>query len=49
MRETRLDANRKTSEILDVSQLEVILLSTETVKSNIIDISIPTSELHVTG
>ena len=38
MRESRLDANRKTSEILDVSQLEVILLSTETVKSNIIDI-----------
>ena len=38
MRESRLDANQKTSEILDVSQLEAILLSTETVQSNIIDI-----------
>src|SRR4051794_16275637 len=38
MRETRLDANQKSSEILDVSQLEVILLSTETVQSNIIDV-----------
>ncbi len=37
IRESRLDANRKTSETLDVSQLEVILLTTETVKSNIID------------
>lgn len=38
VREARLDANQKSSEILDVSQLEVILLSKETVKSNIIDI-----------
>lgn len=38
VRESRLDANRKSSELLDVSQLEVLLLSTETVKSNIIDI-----------
>ena len=38
VRESRLDANRKSSELLDVSQLEVILLSTETVKSNIIDL-----------
>ena len=38
IRESRLDANQKTSEILDVSQLQVILLSTETVQSNIIDI-----------
>jgi spore germination protein KC len=36
-RESRIDANRKTSETLDVSQLEVILLTTETVKSNVID------------
>ena len=37
IRESRLDANRKTSETLDVSQLEVILLTAETVKSNVID------------
>ena len=36
-RESRFDANRKTSETLDVSQLEVLLLTTETVKSNIVD------------
>ena len=36
-RESRLNANQKTSETLDVSQLEVILLSTETVKSNVIE------------
>ena len=41
MRESRLDANQKTSEILDVSQMQVILLSTETVQSNIIDIFDP--------
>lgn len=38
MRESRLDANHKTSETLDVSQLKVILLTAETVKSNIIEI-----------
>lgn len=37
IRESRLDANRKASEVLDVSQLEVVLLTTETVKSNIIE------------
>jgi len=37
IRESRFDANRKTSETLDVSQLEVILLTTETVKSNILE------------
>ena len=37
LRETRIDANRKASEILDVSQMEVILLNEETVKSNIME------------
>jgi spore germination protein KC len=37
IRESRLDANRKTSETLDISQLQVVLLTTETVKSNVIE------------
>jgi len=37
IRESRFDANQKTSETLDVSQLEVVLLTTETVKSNVIE------------
>ena len=37
IRESRLDANRKTSETLDVSQLEVVLLTEETVKSDILE------------
>lgn len=35
LRETRLDTNRKTSEILDLTQLEVMLITTETAKSDI--------------
>lgn len=35
MRDTRLDANRKTSEVLDLSQLQVILFATETAMTNI--------------
>jgi spore germination protein KC len=34
-RDTRLDANRKTSETLDLTQLEVILLTEETAKSDL--------------
>ncbi|MBO1912156.1 hypothetical protein J4G37_46095, partial [Microvirga sp. 3-52] len=36
-RETRLDANRKTNETLSVTQLQVILLSEDTVKSDVIN------------
>ena len=35
VRDTRLDANRKTSETIDLTQLEVILLTEETAKSDI--------------
>lgn len=35
VRDTRLNTNRKTSEILDLTQLEVILLTTEVSKSDI--------------
>ena len=38
IRETRMDANRKTSETLDISQLQVVHLSEEAVKSNIVEI-----------
>lgn len=38
IRDTRLDANRKTGETLSVRQLQVKLIASETVKANIIDI-----------